>query len=499
MGAEVAAFGKWLRHTEAELATRESVIKQTMSIVKKAGTKFTVEPFGSARTGLGLASSDVDLRLFQAWDKKSEQASWMPKSAIPLPPKWKTRRQSLAALQALQTKFMRNPNYILCNIRFARYPLLHLQHAPSGLDVQIVCANDTTTQREWIDRQLTRRPHLADLYAVIKTMLDARGLTDVYRGGLGSYAIFSMIMVVLNKTAFDARTKGRVNSMNVVDMPKLSVSEQLGRDLESIFLFWARFDTYRHAVTVRPVGIWPKLDPDTIDEHDAVGSPPSPYVNRCRQLVYWSVHRTRRGTLTTEQVNNPLRILDKSQPYLLCLEDPNDPTNDLGRQAYGWKHIQQTIKSLSNGIRSGLESKQPEKIKSFLRNLVGTADSDYRTRRAFAEAYGAAAMKSPNGIPPRGSYVKPDNRGHLGTDYRKLIPATYSQDVSDNNSSNSGVDTEPPSSETEIAPQETPLATSEEDVNSVPAADGATSTPSAAEDLAQESRDTDEKAGAAAA
>jgi non-canonical poly(A) RNA polymerase PAPD5/7 len=267
LGSEVAAFAKWIHPTDAEAAARNSVIKQTMSIAKSVVSQFEIEPFGSSRTGLGLACSDVDLRLFKTQNTEDESENWLPQDTMPLPPSWLIRKETHDSLRILRKTFGQHLDYRLCDIRYARYPLLHMQHVPSGIVVQIVCANDTAAQRTWIEKALRNRPHIADLYAVLKTTLDTRGLTDVYQGGIGSYAIFVMIVAALEKLRGE-----QYKPKSFINLKDQNIHEQLGRDLRDILRFWGHLDTYKWAVATKQNGILPKIDPKILDEIDLVSS-----------------------------------------------------------------------------------------------------------------------------------------------------------------------------------------------------------------------------------
>lgn len=83
------------------------------------------------------------------------------------------------------------------------------------------------------------------------------------------------------------------------------------------------------------------------------------------------------------------------QPYLLCLQDPADPLNDLGRKGYGWKHIQTTIKVLRGVITKTMSSSVQQNSKdlkapaqSIIARAVGPCFKAYEARRAITEAYG---------------------------------------------------------------------------------------------------------------
>ena len=224
-------------------------------IIKVKTRNIEVEVFGSTRNGLSLASSDVDLRVFKAADATDEPASWMSDGTTAVPPRWKTRKAHGQLLRHLQNVFMDHKDYILCTIRHARYPLLHMQHKPSGIDVQIVCANDTSRQREWIAKTLQENPQVVDIYAVLKTMLDIRGLTDVYRGGLGSYAILVMIVAALQQQKVTPKWPQK--------MSRAPNTTGTAADLLSVMRYWSYIDTYKWTMSVEPrIMMLPKIDPD---------------------------------------------------------------------------------------------------------------------------------------------------------------------------------------------------------------------------------------------
>jgi non-canonical poly(A) RNA polymerase PAPD5/7 len=278
MGAEIHAFASWIRPTEAEVAARETAIQQTTDIMQTFVKDYKVEVFGSSRNGLGLASSDIDLRLYQDWDQSDANGveNWMPAQPAILPPRGKVRRGNMRCLSRLQDLFQKHPDYILCNIRHARYPLLHMQHVPSGIDIQIVCANDTSKQRARIAKYLEEEPHLFDIYTVLRTLLDVRGLTDVFRGGLGSYNILVMIVAALK----DLQRNGyRPSTLDKQEWyhPK-NDDEKLAMDLAQVLGFYGRFlDTYKVGVIADPFTLVKKVDPTMIEHLDSVIFPSLPF------------------------------------------------------------------------------------------------------------------------------------------------------------------------------------------------------------------------------
>lgn len=199
--------------------------------------------FGSEKTGIALATSDIDLRLIR-----------LPRSTDParakFPPIPETRFEILQDLHKLHWHGLRTHKaYILTTFRHARYPLISLQDRQSGLDVQVVLANDTSLSRVIMQDYLEQYPYLRQLYYVVKTIFDVRGLSDVFRGGFGSYSLFMMIVASIrhNPHPRNDAAGGFINFLK----------------------FWRDFDTRKHAISIEPVELFDKnsfvIRTDTID------------------------------------------------------------------------------------------------------------------------------------------------------------------------------------------------------------------------------------------
>lgn len=231
LDAEIAAFAKYIRPNDAEDAARRFITQQLQKHVMEMVEGHKAEVFGSQRNGLYLATSDVDLRLYEQVDEASSDKKKAPR--------FQTRKQMLKQLATLLPKLQRTGHYLLCSLRYARYPLISLQHKSSGLDLQVVAANDTSMSRSYVQKYLEEYPGLQELYTVIKVIFDLRGLQDVFRGGFGSYSMFMMIVASLK--------------MN----PELQ-SASLGEKLMGFLSFWANFDTYKNGISIEPPELFPK-------------------------------------------------------------------------------------------------------------------------------------------------------------------------------------------------------------------------------------------------
>ena len=76
------------------------------------------------------------------------------------------------------------------------------------------------------------------------------------------------------------------------------------------------------------------------------------------------------------------------QPYLLCLQDPADPLNDLGRKTFGIKHIFETIRQLRIDLMARMAD-PPKAGESLLEMIVGPSYVMFKGRRKIMEDYGS--------------------------------------------------------------------------------------------------------------
>jgi len=248
---EISRFWDYIRPTEVEMAARDAVIWQTQTIIQEASPKVKTETFGSQRTGLILATSDLDLRIF----KEDQNEISDPEKA----PRHKKRKQTTKLLHDLHEAFIANPNYILCHLRHARYPLISMQHKDSGLDVQIVCANDTAHSRNVMQGYLSKHKDLAALFSVVKIMFDIRGLLDVCRGGIGSYSLFMMVVASLELWGKPIYWHGRGDPFKVTQKYGSFRNSSVGAKLLHFLEFYTAFDSTMNAIAVQPPKVFRKI------------------------------------------------------------------------------------------------------------------------------------------------------------------------------------------------------------------------------------------------
>ncbi|KAF2853665.1 hypothetical protein T440DRAFT_443296 [Plenodomus tracheiphilus IPT5] len=324
LAAEMDKFCAYARPGRYEQIARDHVMEQVRRNVLAPLPQHTLELFGSERTGTALATSDIDFRLI-----RPNQISDPTKAN--LPPSPDQRVKGLRGLQTLYSKL--RGKYVLTFLRYARYPLISLQDRPSGIDIQIVLANDTSESRKIMQRYMDDIPYLVTLFTVVKTIFDIRGLSDVFRGGFGSYSLFMMIVASIQQSP---------NQRN-----------DAAGGLLNFLKFWRDFDTTKNGISIEPVELFDKTSV-------AVMSPKA-----------------------RAQIEN-----GRAKPlpsYMLCLRDPADATNDLGRKGIAIKHVQATFESLLGRLKQDLSVQTRP---TFLGPLVGPVYMLNLARRGKLEALG---------------------------------------------------------------------------------------------------------------
>ena len=358
LAQEIKLFEEYMKPSGAEKAAREAVIADTRALIAELmGTEVQSEVFGSEKTGLATAISDIDIRL-----------SYVKVYGDGDPANLGRR------MRTFWKKIQDHDDFICVVMRHAKFPIISAQHKRTGIDIQIVSSPDTKAQQTQTLQYLEEIPSLRPLYILLRTAFGIRGLVDVFYGGTGSYGLFIMIVAALQ----------RLQSSN---SPASDTS--LSHQLFDILLFWRDFNTRDNALTLTP-------KPKIFKKHDPWEAP----FTQQRPVSNFIEAAYRR--------NDPIRAAQWCigqrrlyQPYLLCLQDPADPLNDLGRKANAIKHVQKTMESMAQFLGQDLGHYTSARAKgtvkpgtSRLISLVGRCHESYFERRKKMESFGLEVLKA---------------------------------------------------------------------------------------------------------
>ncbi|KAJ2713704.1 Poly(A) polymerase [Coemansia spiralis] len=331
LNEEMTRFIAYISPTPEEHQMRGWVIERlqlVLATMRLPRVDAVAKCFGSFETQLYLPTSDIDMTVM-LYETGTTRVSgaYLSKEAI--------RRFLYTLAQALkQSGFCKSCEVIA----HARVPIIKTREAISGIAVDISINADSGMRSAAVQRSFAEKVYpnsLRALVLTIKQFLYQRSMNEVYTGGMGSYAI-TLLAVSLLQLHPRVRSGG------------LDVEKNTGVLLVEFFeLYGKRFN----------------------------------YDNACVSVLDSGRYVPKR----TKGFYSP------SQPYLLSIEDPADPTNDVTKGTYGINRIKQTFGGaydlLNNAIFAYHQTRKFGKpINETLQSIAGSADGD-----------GAAAHKRARG------------------------------------------------------------------------------------------------------
>jgi len=200
--------------------------------------------------------------------------------------------------------------------------------------------------------------------------LDLRGLLDVFRGGLSSYGLLMMLV---------ASTKLHGN------MQPQNPSQQLLHFLK----FYSTLDMEKNWISIDPPALRDKVTEAEVLSRRSLDDPASRESASGSPFTFTSQPQRKRISRVGQ--------LNPKHPFLLSLQDPADPDNDLGRKAYGFSHISATFATLHHDLQLALSKTMDEKknnYDSLLARLIGSCPAVVRQRRMKLEAYGRYLLEA---------------------------------------------------------------------------------------------------------
>ncbi|KAF9610933.1 hypothetical protein IFM89_025743, partial [Coptis chinensis] len=262
---EILDFCEFLSPTLEEQAARNAAVEGVFGVIKHIWPNCNVEVFGSFKTGLYLPTSDIDVVILDS--------------------NVKTPQIGLVALsRALTQRGIAKKMQVIAK---ARVPIIKFIEKRSGVafDISFDVQNGPKAA-VFIKDAISRIPALRPLCLILKVFLQQRELNEVYSGGIGSYALLTMLIAQLQM-----HWKGQYYQSS-----KASPEQNLGILLVNFFDFYGR------KLNIYDVGV------------------------SCKDA----------GTFF---LKNRKGFLNEDRPYLLSIEDPQAPENDIGRSSFNFSQI----------------------------------------------------------------------------------------------------------------------------------------------------------------
>ncbi|KAI4761804.1 hypothetical protein E4T52_05976 [Aureobasidium sp. EXF-3400] len=365
LATEINAFAKWMDMTPSETAARAKLSDTLIDLIQQADPVLQAETFGSQLTGLTMPNSDIDIRITDTTHEhipyqgdpsdKAAKAAWGTGQAA------LRKQRMISHLRTIQASIAKHEDFDNVEVTDAFFPLVRAVHIHTGLKVQIVSTKDSSASREATKKYLTEYPTLKPIFLVLKTALHMRNMSDPWFGGFGSYTLFMMCVAALKHGNQQNLQKGRQK-------------RSLALDFLHTLNFWASFDTQRFSLTVEPFAIIrqeTKLDPAVVEENKT-------------DPAFWARNR----------IAQPRAY----RTWMLHLQDPADPWNDLGRSALAIKDLQATFAKLYDDL--AWEMQDPNRKKeatALIKNIVGKSERYFDEMRIPVDLWGSQFVEEVEG------------------------------------------------------------------------------------------------------
>ena len=319
---EIVDFCRFLEPTEDEEKTRLAAVERVREAVMTIWPSSRFEVHGSFATKMYLPSSDVDAVILDSGAKS-------PAVCLKALALYLARRGEATNIQLISK---------------ARVPIVKFEETKSGVqfDVSFDVANGPASA-EIVKRNTRRFPALRPLTTVLKCFLSQRGLNEVYSGGIGSYALLCMIMTFLQlresiEASEWAGERGREDASEGC----------LGTLLIDFF------ELYGRKLNAEEIGI-------SCGDADKTTS-------------------TNRFFVKSEK-----NFYDERRPFLLSIQDPQDPENDLGRNSYAWRSVKAAFEHAFTVITAPVGASK----EIFLLGRIVRMDTEMMKHRAAPKETGA--------------------------------------------------------------------------------------------------------------
>jgi len=328
LAMEIEAFDSYYTPSVAEEEVVAQVVSDLELTLSDSIADFKVELMGSRATGLASPLSDIDVNLVPRDSRRPDVVEDRPQALQVLRKLARVLRQIRVQTPSLKSKFA-----VSFLISKARVPILRVLHLPSGLEMQIQHTNVGYNTTEYAKTFIREYPTLKRLFMVVRQALAVRGLTNGWSGGITSYPLLNMIVAALKDH------EAQHGSGDVAD--------QFLHFLE----MYSDLDFDSTGISITPFKILTQTD--------------------------------------FEDTSNPIQQHFRRTGYqYMYLEDPADPSNNLGKSVVKVRDMQATIIALRSILSQAMRQwddtvgklsekrLSSENMPSLLANII---EGDYRT------------------------------------------------------------------------------------------------------------------------
>lgn len=363
--AEILAFEKYMELTASEKRAVTRAFSDTRKVIATVDPAIRLRVKGSQSTGLAMPLSDIDINIEIPNSVPSKGRSGSAPAAD-------TEATKLLARVTRKLKKKGGPKAMFRDpflVKRAKVPIIDVRHVVTGLEIQIQCTADGYASMEMVKAYVTEFPTLRPLFCVLRQLLKMRGLGEARTHGIGSYTLIMMIVAALKFSS------SRFNRKDA------------GRQLLYFLDFYTKIDFETTGIAVEPSELFLKRPLASVNAD--VG------VLTMRDGV--AATRAHSDTADTSLGRKFICTRHHYRPYLMCLQDPANPYNDLGGHATGIKHVQTTLETLGRMMKISMDlfaTRRTNAVFSLLEPcLAGNYKKFEMKREALQEAGGKCAAE----------------------------------------------------------------------------------------------------------
>jgi len=187
---EILDFYDFIQLNKEEKELRENTFKDIKNIIEKKFSEYICKLYGSYRTGLSLPDSDIDILILSKDEKNADDI----KSD-------KLHKKLKEIYDVLSMKDL----FSQLELINAKVPIIRCVYKETNVQIDIsLFHKDGVLAVETIEKINKVYPEIKPLMLLIKYALRQRQLNKIYKGGVSSFIIFSLLFYYLS----DIKKKG---------------------------------------------------------------------------------------------------------------------------------------------------------------------------------------------------------------------------------------------------------------------------------------------------
>ena len=340
LGKEIDAFYWYSKPTLQETTAVQRALHDISTAIKEADQSIEIEVIGSRATGLDLPLSDIDLNVSIA---STSTGKWYPQGLL----------RGIARYLEKSAQKGGSLRSLVYRLR-PRVQLVTVRHVPTYLEFQVQSTVDAFLSMQQTISFVNEFPTLRKLFVVLKQMLTMRGLNRGEERGLSSYPLLVMIVAAL----------------------KFSEGKLDRRDIGGHLLFfldmYSGIDFTTTAISFSPLQYVVKRHPHSSTLPHVRSAAPAPD----------SSPEDRNELDCEAQDMNARRRFATIKPdaeWLMCLQDPANLQNDLGKAAYRIREVQSAFVRVRKKLKADLKAWEDSEVNGNRTPLLASCvGGDYR-------------------------------------------------------------------------------------------------------------------------